>query len=469
MDNADKYQENVIEVNIGDMFWSIIRRWRSTICLMLIFGVFLCGYNGLKEYKNYKDKDANAAREEAYEAELAAYERNKTAYETQIQNLQGSIDRLDYYQQNSIMLLMDPYNVYKQTITYYVDTDYEIMPDVFFQNPNYTETIVKSYKLAIDRLDFDTLIDLPGEADLTVDHLVKSQQDKSVYSIDIDESLGIIKISVIGDSEKRTQQLMNAIRQEMEKQKELLSVAIGEHELTVISEGSERSIDQDLAALQNSFAKDYEENVSTIEKTEKKLNELEEPTKTVISKKSVIMTGIKYGIVGLFLGLILAWVILFFRYIFNDRLYNVNDLHKRYHLPVLGVLSLGKQKCRIDQKINANLGIPYEQKEEDAIAYIVSNVRYYLKEAKKILLMGTVSEETLEAVKGKLDQKLSDVEIEVGGNLNRSSAAIESLSADAAVIFVEEWQKAKNLEIRRELDTAAASDNLGISFIVIAE
>ena len=157
------YQRNINSLPLNDLIWTVFRKWRLILLSMLVFGLFLGGFRGVKEYKSYIDPEAEVERETNYSNELAAYERSKSAYETRIDNLQAWIERLELYKEKSLLLIMDPYDIYKSSVSYFVDTDYEIMPNVFFQNPNYTETLIKSYKLAIERIDYNKLIDLPKD------------------------------------------------------------------------------------------------------------------------------------------------------------------------------------------------------------------------------------------------------------------------------------------------------------------
>ena len=55
MNESRVYRTDEIEVSIADMFWSVLKRWRSIIVFMLIFGVIIGGYSFIKEYKDYRD------------------------------------------------------------------------------------------------------------------------------------------------------------------------------------------------------------------------------------------------------------------------------------------------------------------------------------------------------------------------------------------------------------------------------
>ena len=362
------------EIRLGDVFWSVMRRWRGLIIAMIIFGILIGLFGAVREYRRYTDPAANAKKQEEYESSMEQYQRSKDAYEAKIDNLKEWIGRLDFYKENSLMLLMDPYDICKSTLTYYVDTGYEIMPGVTYQNPNYTGVLVDSYASAISRLPFDDLIDLRGGPDLTTAHTVSKYSSKKVCTVETDTSKGILKVTVICDTEERSRVILQAVRDAVTENEALLTQVVGEHTITVIGETSEHTLDLDLANMQTTFTNEYESNTNELTKTEELLNDLEAPVKTVHSKRTIVKQGIKYGILGLVIGLILS--VLY--YIFKDHDRSVSGLQRRYGIPVLGaVRTSGKKAGRIDRKIASRLGLSLNEDSGNTAAYIGSAIRAF--------------------------------------------------------------------------------------------
>ena len=457
-----------IELRLSDLFWSVMRHWRGIVITMLVCGVLLGAFGLFREYRSYTDPEAKAKAEEDYRASVEKYERSKETYETKVENLRTWISRLDYYKQNSIMLLMDPYDIYRTTVTYFVDSDYEIMPGVMFQNPNYTEALVNSYEAAVSRIDFDELIDLPNGADLTTQHTVNKYATKTVYAIEADVANGLMTITVISDTQKRGDKIMTEIRRVMTENEQMLNQVVGEHKLSVVSEGSERTLDLDLANLQTAFTNDYESNSTELDKAEESLKNLKEPTQTVPSKTSVITKGIKFGILGLVAGLFAAAVLLIFDFFNKDKVVSISGLQTRFGLPVLGVIRGDEKKLKkIDKMVAEKLGAEGWPEAEEAASYTASAIRLRLKEDLPVLFVGTAGQEKLEKICGMVSAKLPEVKTRVGGNVNRSAEAMEALRQKTAVICVEEWQNSVNEEITQEMDALRASGNPVVGFIVI--
>ncbi len=457
-----------IEVRICDLFWSIMRHWRAIIVTMLLFGLLLGVYGVVKEYRDYTDPEARAKAEEAYLTKLEKYERSKETYETKAANLREWVAKLDYYKQNSLLLLMDPYNIYQTSVTYFIDTNYEIIPGVMYQNPNYTEALVNSYSAAVNRIPFDDLIDMPGGADLTTAHTVTKYAKKNIYSIDADLANGLMTITVIADTEERGDKVLAEVRRVMEENEQLLNTVIGEHTLSVVSEGSSRTLDLDLANLQIAFSSDYESNSTEIDDAEAQLKKLVEPEKTVPSKTTIIKQGIKLGIIGLIGGLILAAGYFFVDFYLRDRVCSPKVLQERYGVPVLGVFTSGKKRHvkGMDRACAAHLGMVDKASEEEEAAYIAAALRLRLHDAKKVLLLGTADGQKMAAICELLAGKLSGIECKLGGNPNEDAAAVEALGEECSVVCVEGWQTSANAEIADELGAVKASGNPLIGFIL---
>ena len=57
---------DVIELDLKNLFWTVIRRYRSIIVVMLIVGVLLGGLFGLKQYKKSTSPETVAASNQKY-------------------------------------------------------------------------------------------------------------------------------------------------------------------------------------------------------------------------------------------------------------------------------------------------------------------------------------------------------------------------------------------------------------------
>ncbi len=456
------------EIRIDELFWSVLRHWRAIVIVMIIGGLLLGGFGTYREYKEYRDPAARNAADKAYADALEQYEHSRTAYETKIENLREWLDRQDSYRDSSLLLMMDPYDVYKAVVTYYIDSSYEIMPELWYQNPNYTKALVNSYASGISQMHFDDLIDLPGGPDLTTDHTVSNYANKRICTIEKDVENALLTISIVCDTDERGDVLMKAVKKSMSENEPVLNKLIGEHKLSIISESSEHTIDIDLANMQSRFDTDYETNSQELVNTEKELSELSQPVKSIHSRGTVIKQGIKFGILGLIVGFVVAAFVFAVSIFGQRRVVSVSNVQKYFELPVLAVVRSDKRKMnRFDRRIASGLGFSGLKNVDSSADYAASTVRLKMKDSNALMITGTAADDELDMVTSVLSEKIKDKEIWKAGDISRNATAVNELFKQVPVVCVEQWPTSAFSDIEKELDVLQASNNDCIGFILV--
>ena len=365
------------------------------------------------------------------------------------------------------MLQIDQYNVYIRMLSYYVNTGYEIIPELYYQNPNYTAVIATSYKSAIDRIKVDSIIATEESPDLTGRN--PNGGAKKLIQTSGDTASGILTIKIYGDTQERVEQIYAAVAETLSAQKELLNQAIGEHSLELISDESYVDVDTDFGSIQTTFEDKVSSTEEEIENTKEELDKLKKPVDKTPTKKTIIKKTVKFGALGLLLGLFVMALFYLVHVIIQDKLNSVEDIRKRYTAPVLGVYTGGNSlKTKLDRFFAKKLGVTDSKSKEEQLDYICSNIRFYLKDGKKLLLVGNCEMEKLNSLKEELSSLLEGVEIKAGGNVNENPQAMDALREEAAVICVEKWTTTANREIRHELKTVQASGNQNLGYIVVS-
>ena len=49
MNDTMYYQRNINSLPLNDLIWTVFRKWRLILLSMLVFGLFLGGFRGVKE------------------------------------------------------------------------------------------------------------------------------------------------------------------------------------------------------------------------------------------------------------------------------------------------------------------------------------------------------------------------------------------------------------------------------------
>lgn len=467
MQEEKTYQRDVIELNLADLFWSVLRHWRSILLVMLAAAVLLGGYTFYKGYREVKNQGLVAQRKAVYEQALEKYQIEKESLEKKLDNLNAELDRQESDRSNAIMLLIDPYNVYAVRASYYVDAHYELSPELYYQNPNYTGVITNSYRAAVDRLAMGEVAATPENPKLTARNPV-SGDEKKLITTAVDDGNGLLYVTVYGDTRERAEGLFSLVKQTLTEQEALLNQLIGEHELKTLSEESQVIVDTGFEELQAAFESKVAATTSAIETTTASLNALSAPANSVPTLRRALVQSVKKGIIGLVAGLFVMGFFYLLKVIFQNRVNSAEEVSRRYGRPVLGVMTSGGKKNCLDAFVAGKLGVPLKRSPEEAAKYIASNIDLYVKEADSLLLVGTGRTEKLEQLRDRLASLLSGVNVKVGGNVNSSAAAVKELSGKTAVLCVEEWGKASHREIAHELQAVRASGNENAGFVLVA-
>ena len=148
---------NTREISLNDLFFCALAKWRLllvfTFCGALLLGVFGT-YRAVKNNGSGANQEQDA---EAYEKAMKTYDASKNYYEQQLANIETSLAQQDYIRDHSVMLKIDPYNTYRTVLAYYINTGYEIIPELYYQDPNYTAVITNSYLSALRRIRLNEL------------------------------------------------------------------------------------------------------------------------------------------------------------------------------------------------------------------------------------------------------------------------------------------------------------------------
>ena len=467
MQDNKSYENDYIQLNLKDLFWSILRHWRTLLAAFLIGGLLLAAFGAFREYRNYTSASVREARQKAYEEALENYELQKARLETDLNNLQNAQDMQMYYQENALMLQIDQYNVSFVTASFCVQRDVEDTPETYLQNQSIAAALLKRYQAALDQLDLDKVI-----ADAEHPHLTSSNPagtNRKMLETKTDNTNTVLSLTIYGDSAARVEKIYAAVKETINAQHELLVPSVGAHRLVTIAENSYAGVDSEIGKVQTTFQTGLKTVSDAITETNKNLSALKAPSNSASTLRSVVKQGIKYGVIGAAFGLLVIGFWLLLKLILQDRLNSTGDVALRYGLPVLGVYAGKKEAGKLDRLIAKKLGLDLNRPGQESAELTAANTRLHLKDAAQLLLVGNCSKEKLNAVRDMLSRQLEDVQITTAGKVNESAAAVKALQEGTAVICVEGWMETPHKEIRRELQTVAAAGCRNLGVIVVCE
>ena len=451
MNDSQSYdKQDLVEIDLRDLFLSVLLQWKKVFIIALLIALLASGYVTAKGLSAYYDRESAAEKSEEYQRLRNDYERNVAQMEKKINDIEAELVRQEMYGETSLILLINPYEVHTEKISYFIDTNYEIAPSQYYQNPDYTATIVNAYAAEIEGIDFDGIINSGSQTKLTSHNPVSGSGLKLVNTVTKPES-GIIEITIYGDSDARVELMKKAIIEKLSAKKGDFDQLIGTHNLEVLSDTKKVLVNKDFVALRDTFNANFDTLSTNLEKAQQELDGLDVPVNNVPSRRNTAKKAIKYFVAGGILGAILGCCWIAWRLMFTGKLMSVDALEKKSNISILGVIAKS-QPGRIKKWILEQQGIHAGMNADDMAEYVASNIRLKSNEkSRKIMLFGTVSEEDLELVKSMLSQELDGRIIEIAGDINKSSKAIKTLAEDADIICVEKLQKSNYADVSNEV------------------
>ena len=441
---------NTRKISIAELFCYVLSKWRILIVAALI-GAVLLGLGGTaRAWKNRPTEASKKAAQTDYEKDLKTYETKKEKLQIRITNLENEISQQQYIQDRSVMLEMDPYNIYEAVLRYYVDTDYEIVPELYYQDPDYTAVITNSYVDAVKRLDISEYFVTPERPDVLTDNPI-SDNNERLLSVLSDAEYGTITITARADTQENLDRLTQAIRDTIDETKTKLNQSIRSHTLTVLDATERQTVDFDYATLQQSFNDNIYNLMQSLSDANDELGGLEEPTAPAIKSISLKKEAVKFGVIGLILGLVVAAILFAFRAVVRDLVMSAEDVRERHQIPVLGFYaeSHGKRKNRLDRSIRSKLGAP-QMGHDESVSYLKAAKALYLQE-NSCLLVSASAGDRLQEISEAMSEADPGTAYAVGGNLAESADAVCSVFDAEAVICVERLLKASHEEISKEI------------------
>ena len=450
--NMINVYEDEDEIDLKALIIAVLRKWRILIVTAILFAVLFGGYKGLTGFLKLQDPEYVQEQTDAVNEAQEQYETQKEMYEAQLKNLESEVRTLNDYREKSLYMNIDPYNEYRETVTYYVNTDYQIMPGMDYQNINQATSILNAYVRQVQDFNvFGQVVNLIGK-DMNISdirELVQVQQDNANF---------MFTVTIVGENEEIPSVLMDVVRETVEKSKKEIENTIGAHTIEEVTFTSGYTVDTALSDIKIRFEDNVTKLHDAMAKKQKALDELKTPSGEEPSQNVVLKQSIKFAVIGGFCGGILAalWACMIF--FLGDQMPDETVLKDKYGIRILGSCR-GKMKQKafsfVDGWIDRIEGIDKaEYDEEKAFRFVAANLDSCVKCGKTILLVGTVSEERFHRAYCTISKFLEKNNFCLceGGNLVEDPNVVRKLAKADAVIFVESRNETKKTQFLKAFD-----------------
>ncbi len=414
---------NDLIINLKDMFIKLLKKWYIIAGAALLGALLLGAYGAVSGGSGDEGK--------LTEKELSDVN-NAKLYRQQI-------DSYIEYQKNSLLMEIDYSNKATTVLKYYIDTAH---PDEF---DDYSLKVVEAYNAYVNSDAFREAVASAVKLDTAPQYIAEViTSEISVSTTKMNELVDIyatrvLTITIIGKDKEITASMAKAAEGLINSYIPEIEDKIGKHNMELISESTNTSVDTALMNRQNAvytsittLTNQRELLVSGFSRIQKKLYDEESGNGMA-----------KYIIIGIILGVFVSAVALACVYIFSGKLHSVEDVKNRYALSVFGNQCIGPGLQQAEGEVRRKL-----------VAAAI--IKTCLKENISDLFMTSsclLSEREAEYVKAIASElKGSNINAVYGEGLDRNVQIFEQMSDIGNVIIIEKIEASKRQAIDAELE-----------------
>ena len=449
MNQMDMYEE---EIDLKALVIAVLRKWRVLIATGIVFAILFGGLKGLSGLMKLRDPEYVQTQTETVTEAKEQYETQKTIYETQLKTLEKEVETLNAYRDRSLYMNIDPYNEYRETVTYYVNTDYQIMPGMDYQNVNQATSILNAYTRQIQ--DFS----IYGKALNVIGRDFTSSDVRELVQVQQDNTNFMFTVTIVGETDEIPDILMDVVRETVTESKSEITRTIGEHTIQEVSYTNGYCVDTTLSDTKIRFQDNMTKLHDAIAKKQKAITELSKPSGDVPSQMGVLKQAVKYAVIGGFVGGFLAVMWVCVRYLMGARMPDETTLRERYRIRTVGSWRRKEEKTAftfVDEWLDKLEGIKKTEYDiEHVCRFAAANLDSNAREGWKVLFAGTLAEERLHEVYERLSKyaEQKNYSFVEGGNLVEDPIVVRKLAEVDAVLFVESREETKLTDFIKELD-----------------
>lgn len=442
------------EIDLRQLFWAICRRWRMILCWMIAMALFAGAARTVMTITFLRENPEEAATAQAtYDALVTNNLQERSDTLRRLRDISTEIREQQDYLDNSIYMSVDPYNVAVAKQTYYVKTDYQIQPEMTYQNPDYTDAIVTGYiRLLKSESNLQAVADKCGMELRYLEEIV------AVWSND----KGMFTMRVMSDDMAEAEKILGLLDDGIAADKKQIEATIDVHQIEKFSYNTYTEVNMDLADAQTqkkdtltSLRTQYANQTARYETLKEEYKTLEAP---VSDSNSAIKDAIKMAIVGAILGAVIACVIVCMQVAVSDRVYSADSLTQRmHHLRILGAVPTDPAKIsamgKLDRKLRGRAGLSTSTDAASVYAAAASYLAGAYPEANTVLVAGGAEDAYIQTACEAFQANLPEKKFLPGGNVLSDADTIRKVGQCDLTVLVEHTGTSSYSGVIREAET----------------
>lgn len=454
-----------IYISVKDLIKECIRKIWIIIVAMVVFGILLAGFRYAKDKKNIANTTV-AESTEKVDVEKIVDDLERDDYN----QVMTYVDLTNYRDQNRLytadakLMKINPYKVDTVLLQYYVNAEDEnTRKDMAAAYLSY----ISGGSLAADVVENNDLEDSSSDIQELIQCDATGLTTGTAFYT---ENTNTINMYVYGVDEQDAKDIASYVKESMDAYSQKLS-AVAPHTLTLFEEQYSVTCATKLVSLKNDrfgnlmtyndrttsyeglLSDKQKESAQKIVSAQKENDELEDSNETgkTAKKDEAPKASIskKYLVIGAFLGLVLAVVIIVLRYMFDPTIKTSKDLQMFYGTNFIGDVAQADGALLAASKI----------------INMCSN-----RQIKKVLIAGKMATENEAAIKEVVDAvEKKGIVADIIGDILTDADAVQTLEARSNVVLVEAVRKSKYEDFNQEKALCESLDAQLLGYIAITK
>lgn len=376
-------------ISLKEILAVVIRKGNFLICMALAVAVLLGGYRFVKlRQEAAKPENSPEQIQARYEQAVEDYEERKAALEKSLAKAQGRLQRQEIYNENSILMVLDPFNTARCTMILAV-SDLEIPEEQGTQSAEERAAkmitkIQELYQLYWKSADLKTALMEQGYEE------VEEKYHRETVGVEITAG-GTLTITALAQTPQEATRLANTAYDCLQSMRSLIEAGSYPHDLSVVSSVSKMVVINEIENRQETAISQYKSYAEAVETLSKQLAQLQQPVAEAgYGTGEILKATVKWMIVGGIAGVVLGCVWVLVMFLFRSKAESSRQLEKLLGIPFLG--SAAKRGDIWNRLADKLLSERTWRDPKQASDYITESLKVTLEDRQELALVTTLSE-----------------------------------------------------------------------------
>ena len=460
------------EIDLKWLLYRMLRAWRSIVLVTLIAAILVGGVKFALNYSIFSSESYCLQQEAAYADAYSAWEEAHQQIISEIDTLQLNIEEQTSYNENSILMQINPFHEQQASFDIYVECN-----DLALANPSYSPFALSGRLLQLyhSYLSGGELLQYVQD---NLEDKTELRYLKELITLKANYNTNTLTCTIIHTDTERCQELTLLVLEGLQLKKEELLSSIGAHNLIVTTPAFVEQINLDLEKKQKS-------NLQILTTLDTKLKELQsslesDAAPSATYKQSAVIQAargaVKYFLIaGVAVAFIMA-ILVAGACIVSGKLLNPNDMKSRFGLHIIAQLPQAHKKrpfAFVSRWIATLFGITTRPEDYDKLAKSCSSSIKSLLASKAdeeeritVAFTGILDEEHLQSILCA-DDFDDTYTLLFAPDLLSDAASIEKINTADYVILVTEQENSLLSDIEKQLEALNAWDKTVLGTIVL--